>query len=434
VGSHRKDEADDERGRDDRHEFDDAELLDESWDDTWDEGSGEGGPGRRHGDGGGLRWLLLLLVIPVVALVVLQLQPDQNPSASATPTPSTAPSPTVVPSNQPNIGIPHPTAPSTPTGGAPSVRRVRQHLLGITGDWDLFARGGDVVARIQPAQGRVTTTTVPALESTGPVSFLATSAGAIVRPLDGVTGYLVPDGKPARELTGALGFGGPVVPGPDADQVWVEVGNAVDNGEIRLVGLDGRPVGPSVPMPANAQGWIMPDGGGYPLIDTTGGVYDVRPGGLHRITTGTVEAVGPTGWLAVECDGRNRCARVVIDRATDDRRTLPGVVDGSVGVFGDPGSISPDGSAAVVFGGLQEPGQLRLVDLESGQSRALANGPATQGPSTTAVAWSPDGSRLFVASGDGALLVVDPDAPGHAVTLGIKLPDVTQLAVRPAHP
>jgi IMP dehydrogenase len=46
-----------------------------------------------------------------------------------------------------------------------------------------------------------------------------------VRPLDDVTGYLVPDGSPARPLTGTLARSGLLLPGPSE-----VLPNAVDTG------------------------------------------------------------------------------------------------------------------------------------------------------------------------------------------------------------
>ena len=58
------------------------------------------------------------------------------------------------------------------------------------------------MVRVQPAQGRVTQTLVPALGSTGPFSFVTGPSQVVIRPWDVVPGYLVPDGKPARPLPG----------------------------------------------------------------------------------------------------------------------------------------------------------------------------------------------------------------------------------------
>ncbi len=156
----------------------------ETTDGAWQESRGRGGA----------RWLLLLLVIPVVALVVLQLQPGGEPSAVSTPTKSSSPTKFSSPSS------PAPTRgrASAMSTGQPVVQNLGHPLLGADQDWELYARGDRAVVRIQMARGRVTTTPVPALVSTGPVAFVATAAGAVVRPLDFVSGYLVPDGGPAR--------------------------------------------------------------------------------------------------------------------------------------------------------------------------------------------------------------------------------------------
>jgi hypothetical protein len=98
---------------------------------------------------------------------------------------------------------------------------VGHPLLGVRAGWQLFglARGrsypwpGEVV-RIQLAAGRITETRFPALLSTGPVTLLAGRHQAIVRPLDYVPGYLVPDGARSVPLRGALQNGGIVSPGP----------------------------------------------------------------------------------------------------------------------------------------------------------------------------------------------------------------------------
>ncbi|MEU7779125.1 hypothetical protein [Micromonospora parva] len=54
------------------------------------------------------------------------------------------------------------------------------------------------MARIDFAHGRITTTAVPALRSGGPVSFLVGPDRVVIRPLEAVPGYVVPDGKPAN--------------------------------------------------------------------------------------------------------------------------------------------------------------------------------------------------------------------------------------------
>ncbi len=47
------------------------------------------------------------------------------------------------------------------------------------------------------------------------------------------------------------------------------------------------------------------------------------------------------------------------------------------------------------------------------------------------MAWSPDGRWLFVAGADGRLCPIDATT-GQVHDLGVTLPPVTQVAVRPA--
>src|SRR3954452_8409494 len=104
--------------------------------------------------------------------------------------------------------------------GAPVINELGHPLLGATSRWEVFGRADGEVVRIQPALGRVTRTPVPALSSGGPVSFLVTSAAAVIRPLDLVPGYLVPDDRPSRPMPAVLATSGPMLPGPDPDHLW----------------------------------------------------------------------------------------------------------------------------------------------------------------------------------------------------------------------
>ncbi len=280
--------------------------------------------------------------------------------------------------------------------------------------------------RVQLAQGRITRTTIPTLLSTGPVSFFVGPGDAIIRPSDAVPGYLVPDRRPARALPGVLGGEGTVLPGPSPDQVWMQTGSAQQS--MTLVGRNGQPTGVSIPIPADEYFPVVSDGAGYVLFSGTGGVYDARPDGLHRVSTGTLQASGPTRWLVSECDERHRCGDVVIDRTTGTRHAVdPPVADQS----GTGGLISPNGTT-VAFLRLAEgeTATLHLQNLTSGNDRrvgAAIDRPATDG--TTA--WSPDSRWLFVIGAGGKLLVIDPRTAAVR-PLGVSLPPLNQLAIRNA--
>jgi hypothetical protein len=309
---------------------------------------------------------------------------------------------------------------------------VGHRLLGATGDWELLALSVGEVIRIQPARGLVTATIIPSLESGGAVSFIAGPGQAIVRPFDFVPGYLVPDGRPARALTGLLGNGGPAFPGPVPGQVWAVAGRA-GHLSLSLAKADGTALGPSFPVPGGNSSVLdaVPDGRGHVLVPEPGGWYDARPGALHLVTTGAVVAVGPTRWLAVECHRTARCATVVIDSASGTRRVLPGGTPAwwhpGTAVF--PGVISPDGSTAAVPGpGRAGGATMHLINLASGADNQLA----VQGsPDPGTSAWSPDGQWLFVAGSPGqagSLLAVSART-GIAAGLGVTLPPVSQVAI-----
>jgi hypothetical protein len=170
------------------------------------------------------------------------------------------------------------------------------------------------------------------------------------------------------------------------------------------------------------------DGAGYLLYPGIGGVYDARPGGLRRISTGVLMAVGPTGWLAVECDERYRCQTVLISRANGLRRT---VADGELSRDGR-GVISPDGStAAVMTSGPNGAVGLAIIDLASHRVLRIPGMAVNQETMDGAVVFSPDSKWLFVVTADGAVSMINPRTAAVS-PLGISLPALSQLVVRPA--
>lgn len=350
------------------------------------------------------KWLPLLVVAGVGLAVYARTDGRPEP-----PPASDAPSAT-------SRGAPVPTTPVVTDLGRP--------LFGIEAGWQLYGRGPGVVVRLDLARGRITTTAVPALLSSGPVSFLAGPDRVVVRPLDAVPGYVVPDGGPAVKATNDFDRGGPMLPGPDPASVWVsdEEGRAVF-----LIRFDGRRTGVALAVPPGVRGFAEPDGAGYPLVAATGGVYSLRPGGVRRITTGELVAVGPAHWLVRECDARLRCGTVLIEQRTGARRAVrPGLDETAVG----DGLISPDGTMAAVR--VTAPGdvpRVRLLDLRSGRAVAL-DLPADPAPLTQRLVWSPDGRWLFVAA-EGHLHAVEAET-ARIRGLGVALPETDQLALRPA--
>jgi hypothetical protein len=327
----------------------------------------------------------------------------------------------------------------------PAVRVIAagHPLLGVTAGWELFARGPDDLLRIQLAQGKISVTYVPPLESANPnVAFVIGAHEAVIRSSDLVPGYVVPDGGQARLLTGPLAGDSPLIPGPArAQAAWVASGSPTSP-ELSLFSLTGRRVGPTIRFqpggpqaPANA----VSDGRGYVLVNTGSfSVYDAGPG-WDRLLPGTVVAVGRAGWLVMACDPPYRhCRYEVVDTAGGARRVLPGPVAGYPYYFSWPptGVIAPDGStAAVAESGRDGRLTVHLINLRSGASRSLnivmgtpGNLPLGADLNDQSMVWSPDSRWLFVAAADGKLLAVDART-GRAERLWAKLPAVSQVAI-----
>jgi hypothetical protein len=321
-------------------------------------------------------------------------------------------------------------------GPAVTVTIVRRHLLGVHAGWELFARGpGDMVA-IQLAAGRVTTTLVPELASTSPeVAFVLGAHDAIIRSFDEVPGYLIPDGAPPRPLTGALAAHqpGPLLPGPRPGQTWVTTGNA-GSSALQLLGPDGKPTGISAQLPPGAglPATAIPDGRGDALVLTSNNTpYDVGPTSYWQVHA-TVLAVGPSRWLGFVCHRGARCSNVAINAATGAQRALPASSQPLVPAFAWPslGVTAPNGSVAAVLVYNTPRVFLCLLNLSTGAERLVSvTMPLT--PGYQAMTWSPDSHWLFVATAYGRLMAVDART-GTAVGLGVRLPPVTQVAVRAA--
>lgn len=362
-----------------------------------------------------LSWLVLLLVL-VVAVEVLIVLVNHEHDRSAVVRPGPRP-PSAVAAPATTRANPPPTATTLIDMGRP--------LLAETTGWELFARGPGVVVRIAPATGRVTETPVPALATDGPVSFVVSGDAALVRPLDAVPGYVVPDGAPARRLGVAFGRRGPMLPGPGPGQVWT-LAPGEHPTALRLTSVSDGTTGAEIPVPfGTSLASIHPDGSGNVLFTGFSGVYDARPGRIVRIASTELLAVGPTGWVATGCDVPGPCTTLLVDRATGVRRPLALPVDAAVPL----GAVSPDGSRAALCTVGATGTHLTLLDLVSGRQRALDVTVDTAGDQR--VAWSPDGRWLFAVTADGRLAVVDAGT-GRVGDLGVQLPGLAQLAVRPA--
>jgi len=352
------------------------------------------------------RWWLWLIPAAVAALVIAVVAQRGKPGAAPASRTSTASAPATSP--------------------VVAISFALSELLGETGGWELFGRGPGSVVRLQIAEDRITRTTGVGLGSGGPVSFVVGSNEAVIRPLDDVPGYAIPDGKPPRNLTGELGAGGLVLPGPDPDDVWLQTGEA-SHASMTLVGLDGRPSDTSIPIPAGFSPYPVADGAGYLLLAKTDGrgVYDARPGmPLRPVTTGEVLAIGPTRWLIRECASTHRCTTVTVEWVSGARHVLHDV---DAYENGTAGLISPDGATVAMTDPVT--GTVHLVTLADGVDRPLDVSVDTRS-ADGAIVWSPDSRWLFIADRYGYLAAVERRT-GQVRHFGTVLPELRQLAVRP---
>lgn len=369
--------------------------------------------------GGSWRWYALGFVALAAVVVVVAVQ--RRPAHKAAPTVPPPPTRTEqqltlqASSSQPSGPLLSPSAPPI------TVTNLGGPLLDVPRSWELFARNPDAVLRIQLATGRVVRTETPAVLSDGPMSFLAGPHQVIVKAWQG-GGVMIRDGQRAQQLSGTLAIGGAILPGPGPGQLWVPSSGDPDNPQqVQLVDFNGRR-GEDISIPVN--GSPTPDGAGYLLSTLTGGVYDIRPGSLRRITTGAVLAVGPTSWLTEECDEQHSCTTDVVDRSTGVHHVLgPGADSDS-----PTGLTSPDSSTAAVLHG-EEPLTLSMLDLSSGVDHPTGvEIDRDDAYSGTSMVWTPDGRWLIVADMSGHLVAVDH--AGHSHVLTNRITGISQVALR----
>jgi hypothetical protein len=327
------------------------------------------------------------------------------------------------------VAVPFPSPPHGDRRGPPGpppqvvVTELGRPLLGGP-RWDLFGLGFSSVVRIELATGRVTETPLGPLGNAD-LSLVPVHGGVLVHPADYRAGYTVADGRPATLMPSALNGPGPLLPGPDLDHIWVQVGND-EAARMVLATLDGRLTRTSVAVPSYPTFEPVPDGAGYPLFGAVGGFYRGAPAGLQHVTEGMVVAGGPAGWLAVECDDHDRCSAVLIERG-GRRREVPGVADPRV----PAGVLAPDGrTAAVYVTGAPATLTLTLLDLVSGRRRSVGM-TVGEGQGVSSLAWSPDSHWLFAVDATARVLVVDAGTSRARILVG-DLPNVRQIALRAA--
>lgn len=348
------------------------------------------------------------LVVAVSAVVSGSGGQEGASRAARSPTPS-AVSPTFASS-------PHRT--QRTTDPRPQVLTQRAKFL-TGGDWEVFARSSDTVYRIELRTGRITATGGVSSQSDSPTSFVAVPGAVVVRPLDTVPGFLVPDGRPARPLSRLLSNGGQILPGP-AGRLWMSDADGSQS-TMTLTDVDGDPTGTVVRSP----GALSSDGSGGLLMTDVGGVWEVRADlAPHRITQGVVIAVGPHHYLAVNCDAEHRCSRYRYDKATDRPERLGPTDTDSL----PDGTLSPDGRfAALSTWNYSGGATVTVQDLDSGRTVTTIETSGNSYLPGVAV-FSPD-SRHLVGLRDGRIFVLDLRT-GRTAVPDLDLPDLIELTAR----
>jgi len=320
-----------------------------------------------------------------------------------------------------------------PPPPAVAVTDVGHPILGVRAGWQLYGFSGRAVVAVQFARGRIVRTRIPPLDGDGVVSLVAGRGETLVRPLDNVPGYAVPDGEPARRLTGVLAHGGTLLPGPTLAEQWLDE----SAGGIVLVGH-----GKAEPSQRAERALLSPhsqsitsDGaGGILLADAASGiVYDMTPGLQRPVGNDLMLAVGPRNWLALSCRANGSpCREVVISAATGAEHVLqgPAVAANPWPWQPLPGTVSPDGSmaAVVVPGQSQNQAWLELVSMRTGAGVRVPV-PVTASSTSQSLAWSPDSRWLFVVTAGGTLAVVDART-SHPQHLNLGLSGLQQILIR----
>jgi len=302
------------------------------------------------------------------------------------------------------------------------VEELGHPIFAATAPWSLFLLAVGALVRIDAAQGRVVTTTLPFVVGGSPVRMVPGRDGVVLRPLDFSPSLVVEDGQPAQAWASGARDGGLSFPGPDLGHLWVQASGQL----LRLVAFTGRAAGPEMPLPPDADpATAVPDGTGLVVVHRDAGYFLDRPSGSSLITDALLLGVGPKYWVTGRCsDATSSCALELVIRNTGARRALATRIPAQPSRA--PATISPDGATMPFYA---DSGPLGLLDLVTGQRRAVQPAVVLRDDVQTS-AWSPDGRWLFAVDVLGRLIQVDSQT-GRAVDSGLQLPPLTDVVVRP---
>jgi hypothetical protein len=372
-------------------------------------------------------------VAVAVGVVWMVAQSGGEPSTNAPPatleSPDSSPEQLAVETTQPRPSTTRPR--STTTTGPPLV--VEQlggpmlpsasglQLVGLTTRGDLLDLDLDT--------GEMTTTDVPGGSSGAQATILASESWTFIQRWDVSSSFFVPRGQLPVDVSSTPEMANGVYRGPEPETLWT-LRSDPTTGRIEgmeLVGFGGEPLGRSIDL----HGWwpMQTDLAGGVVVEAGGGVYTVSEAGARRVADGQMAGVGVNHFVVRACDESLVCGLFVVDRQSGERRQVPDLqVDGLSQYWGwtgtDSASVSPDGTAAVLFGLDGGFTGAALVATDTGVSRDLA----TADNGTFSVAWSED-SR-FLAYIDNATLKVFDRVTAETIEF-VDLPPMAAFSSRP---
>lgn len=292
-------------------------------------------------------------------------------------------------------------------------------------DLDLFARDETVLYRIRTRSGQVVATRTPYLNTSGVVTFLA-GPNRVLAVNGSRTGWLVPDGEPAAMVAGPLADIDDAVPGPPGT-MWAT--RTVDGKPVTtLTDFTGHRVNQS-PRPAAYRdgGWTFTDGAGGLLLQAPGGTYRLTSNKPRRVTTGRVIATGPNHMLAVECDTRLVCSRVLLDRIGHRRHISATASDdsaaGTISRTGRYAALAESGATGIVGWD-----RVTIIDLDTATTISSFD-PKNVQQDEHSLIWLPDNRLLGLRNGH--IYLFDPSTK-RFTTPNLRLPrPLLQLTIRP---
>lgn len=297
----------------------------------------------------------------------------------------------------------------------PSIAGTDLRLLGVSSGWQLVD--------IDASTGEMITTGVSG-GSIDPYVLLVGSDWVVT--VDSSTGRSVVVGDDGVLTTATLGDVWSLLPIPGTDLFWRA--EPTSPPRYTQVDLSGTPTGPEVTIPTGWASGADPAGGIVVVVQ--GATYSVDERGARQIADGEVIGLDAETAVLRTCDERLECGLSVVDRATGAVRIVD-VADGlteSTGYYaGSPllPALSPDGSAMFLATFGPTGVELRIVDLETGETVDVGSAPGF--PSAV---WTPDGRALLFVDAGGVPKVYDRST-GTVDPLAEGLGGWQRIAIRP---